>query len=173
MLCQFDGRQPRLGHLVWVAPTAVIIGDVTLADEASVWWGAVLRGDNDPIVIGAQSNVQDGAVLHTDAGAPLSLGQQVTVGHRAVLHGCSVDDGTLIGIGAIVLNHARIGAGSLIGAGALIPEGKEIPSGVLVLGNPGKVVRALSDEEQARLRRGAFHYAAKARLYGEALLVCG
>src|SRR5437868_4690004 len=121
----------------WIAPGAVVIGKVVLMRNASIWFGAVLRGDNEPIVIGENSNVQDGSVLHTDPGQPLTLGRDVTVGHKAMLHGCTVGDGSLIGIGAVILNEARIGKGCLIGAGALITERKVIPDGSLVMGSPG------------------------------------
>lgn len=151
-------KAPQLAAPVWIAPNATVIGDVRLATNASVWWNAVLRGDNDPISIGENSNIQDGAVLHTDEGVPLTLGRDVTVGHMAMLHGCTVGDGCLIGIGAIVLNRAVIGRECLIGAGSLIPEGKHIPDRSLVMGTPGKVIRQLSDDEVARLRHSAAHY---------------
>ena len=153
----------------WVAPTAVLVGNVILHRDASVWWGAVLRGDNEPIVIGERSNVQDGAVLHTDMGSPLTVGCDVTIGHQAMLHGCTVGDGSLIGIGAVVLNGAVIGRGCLIGAKALIPEGKVIPDGALVVGAPGKVVRQLSEAAQAGLRTGAAHYVENWRRYARDL----
>ena len=158
---------------VWVAPTAVLIGHVILQADASVWWGAVLRGDNEPITVGARSNVQDGAVLHTDMGSPLTLGREVTVGHQAMLHGCTVGDGTLIGIGAVVLNGAVIGRDCLIGAKALIPEGKHIPDGSLVMGAPGKVVRQLDDGAIQRIRAGAAHYVENARRYARELRAAG
>ena len=142
----------------WVAPGAAIIGKVVLKKNASVWFQAVLRGDNEAITIGENSNVQDGAILHTDMGWPLTVGADVTIGHRAMLHGCQVGDGSLIGIGAIVLNGARIGSGCLIGAGALIAENKVIPDGALVIGAPGRVSRTLSEDEIARLRGSAAHY---------------
>ena len=142
----------------WIAPGAVVLGRVRLERNASVWFGAVLRGDNDPIVIGENSNVQDGSVLHTDTGSPLTLGRNVTVGHQAMLHGCTVGDNTLIGIKATVLNGARIGRNCLIGAHALIPEGKEIPDGSLVMGAPGKVVRQLDEAAIMMLRASAAHY---------------
>ena len=149
----------------WVADNAVVIGDVVLREGASVWFGAVLRGDNEPIVIGEHSNVQDGAVLHTDMGAPLTLGRDVTIGHQAMLHGCTIGDGTLIGMGATVLNGARIGKGCLIGACALITEGKEIPDGSLVMGAPGKVVRQLDETARAKLLASAAGYQANARRF--------
>jgi len=146
------GCSPQVDPTAWIAPTATVIGDVRLAAGASVWWNAVLRGDNDPIVIGENTNIQDGSVLHTDEGVPLTLGRDITVGHMVMLHGCTVGDGSLIGIGSIVLNRAVIGRHCLIGANSLIPEGKVIPERSLVMGSPGKVVRELSDEEVARLR---------------------
>jgi len=149
----------------WIAPNAVLVGKITLLPGASVWFGAVLRGDNDPIVIGENSNVQDGSVLHTDEGTPLTLGRNVTIGHMAMLHGCTVGDNSLIGIGAIVLGNARIGRNCLIGAGALIPEGKDIPDNSLVVGAPGKVIRTLDDAQAARLTLSAEHYVANWRRY--------
>ncbi len=153
----------------WAAPSAALIGNVVLHRNASVWWGAVLRGDNEPITIGEGSNVQDNAVLHTDMGSPLTLGRDVTVGHQAMLHGCMVGDGSLIGIGAVVLNGAVIGRGCLIGAKALIPEGKVIPDGSLVVGAPGKVLRDLGETAQAGLRAGAAHYVENWRRYARDL----
>ena len=142
----------------WIAPTASVIGHVILKKNASVWFGAVLRGDNDPIVIGENSNIQDNAVLHTDVGQPLTIGDNVTVGHQVMLHGCTIGDGSLIGIGSIVLNGAKIGKGCLVGAGALITEGKEIPDYSMVVGSPGKVIRTLAPEQAAALSAGALHY---------------
>jgi carbonic anhydrase/acetyltransferase-like protein (isoleucine patch superfamily) len=142
----------------WIAPNAAVIGRVILKKNASIWWGATLRGDNDPIVVGENSNVQDGSVLHTDTGAPLIIGSQVTVGHLVMLHGCTIGDNTLVGIGSIVLNGARIGNNCLIGAGCLIAEGKEIPDNSLVMGAPGKVVREISPQQAAMLAGGAVHY---------------
>lgn len=142
----------------WIAPNATVLGQVILKKNASVWFGAVLRGDNDPIVVGENSNIQDNAVLHTDVGQPLTIGENVTIGHQVMLHGCTIGDGSLIGIGSIVLNGARIGKGCLIGAGALITEGKEIPDYSMVVGSPGKVVRTLTPEQAAGLSAGALHY---------------
>lgn len=142
----------------WVAPTAVVIGRVRLETDASVWWGAVLRGDNELITVGRGSNVQDGCVLHTDPGYPLTIGPEVTVGHLAMLHGCVIGEGSLIGIGAIVLNGARIGKNCLIGAKALIAEGKEIPDNALVMGIPGKIVGEVRPEQIERMRRGTAKY---------------
>ena len=153
---------PDIAEDAWVAPGAQVMGDVVLGAGASVWFGAVLRGDAERLSIGARSNIQDNSVLHTDPGYALVIGAGCTVGHRAILHGCVLEDNVLVGMGATILNGARIGAGSLIGAGALITEGKEIPPGSLVMGAPGKVVRMLDQEAQNRLRLSAEHYAANA-----------
>ena len=149
----------------WIAPTAAVMGRVILKKNASIWWGATLRGDNDPIVIGEGSNVQDGSVLHTDTGSPLTLGANVTVGHLVMLHGCEIGDGSLVGIGSIVLNGAKIGRNCLIGANCLITEGKEIPDNSLVMGAPGKVIRELSPEQAQRVALGAAHYVANWKRY--------
>lgn len=149
----------------WVAPSATLIGKVRLEAGASVWFGAVLRGDNELIHIGEDSNVQDGAVMHTDMGSPLTLGKGVTVGHNAMLHGCTVGDYSLVGINAVVLNGARIGKHCIIGANALIAEGKEIPDGSLVVGSPGKVVRELTEQQKKLLEASAAHYVQNARRY--------
>jgi carbonic anhydrase/acetyltransferase-like protein (isoleucine patch superfamily) len=146
------------GGEYWVAPSAAVIGNVTLKKNASIWFGAVLRGDNDPIVVGENSNVQDHAVLHTDEGVPLEIGADVTIGHRAMIHGAIVGDLSLIGIGAIILNGARIGRGCIIGAGALVTEGKTIPDGSLALGSPARVVRQVTPEELQMLAASARHY---------------
>ncbi len=153
-------KSPQLPNAdeYWIAPNAVVVGDVVLKAGASVWFGAVLRGDNDPITIGENSNIQDGSVLHTDAGEPLTIGRGVTIGHMAMLHGCEIGDNTLIGIGAVVLGRAKIGKNCLIGANALITEGKVIPDGSLVMGQPGKVVRALEPGQIAALEASAEHY---------------
>ncbi|MCB2054240.1 MAG: gamma carbonic anhydrase family protein [Geminicoccaceae bacterium] len=153
----------------WIAPTAAVIGDVHLESEASVWFGAVLRGDNERITIGRGSNVQDNCVLHTDPGFPLTIGADVTLGHLAMLHGCTIGDGTLVGIAAVVLNGARIGRNCLIGAKALVPEGKEIPDGSLVLGAPGRVVGPVRDDHLAASRRAAASYVERWRRYARAL----
>lgn len=158
MIWELDGISPQLADDAWVAPDAQLMGRVVLEPEASVWWGAVLRGDNEEIRVGRGSNVQDLCVFHTDLGCPLTIGEDVTVGHKAILHGCTIRDGALIGMGAIILNNAVIGEGALIGAGALIPEGKEIPAGALVMGAPGKVVRMLDDTAISKLRASAAHY---------------
>ena len=159
MLLALDGTVPELDpQASWVAPTAVLIGRVRLLADASIWYGAVLRGDHELITVGRGSNVQENCVLHTDPGFPLTIGAEVTVGHLAMLHGCVIGDGALIGIGAVVLNGARIGRGCLIGAKALVPEGKDIPDGSLVMGMPGKVVGQVRPEQAERLRRGAATY---------------
>ncbi len=142
----------------WIAPNAIVAGHVILKKNASVWFGAVLRGDNEPITIGENSNVQDNSVLHTDMGSPLTIGANVTVGHMVMLHGCSIGDGALIGIGSIVLNGARIGKNCLVGANALITEGKEFPDNTMILGSPAKVVRELSPEQAQRMATGAMGY---------------
>lgn len=142
----------------WIAPNAAVMGRVILHKNASVWFGATLRGDNDPITVGENSNVQDGSVLHTDTGWPLTIGRNVTVGHMVMLHGCTIGDNSLVGIGSIVLNGARIGKNCLIGANCLITEGKEIPDNSLVMGAPGKVVREISEGQAMVLAGGAQHY---------------
>jgi carbonic anhydrase/acetyltransferase-like protein (isoleucine patch superfamily) len=157
----------------WVAPTAVVIGKVRLETDASVWWGATLRGDNELITVGRGSNVQDGCVCHTDPGFPLTIGPNVTVGHLAVLHGCTIGEGCLIGIGAIVLNGAKIGKNCLIGAKALIAEGKEIPDNSLVIGMPGKVVGEVRPEQAERVRRGTEKYVRNWKRYRAGLAAAG
>ncbi|MBX9912729.1 MAG: gamma carbonic anhydrase family protein [Pseudomonadaceae bacterium] len=153
----------------WVAPNAVLVGKVKLAAGASVWFNAVLRGDNELIHIGENSNVQDGTVMHTDMGFPLTLGKGVTIGHNVMLHGCTVGDYSLIGINAVVLNGAKIGKNCLIGANALIPEGKVIPDGSLVMGSPGKVVRELTEQQIKMLEASAAHYVHNAQRYARDL----
>ena len=159
---------PETGNC-WVAPDAQVMGNIVLKENASVWFGAVLRGDNDPIVIGENSNVQDGAVLHTDIGCPLTLGANVTVGHQAMLHGCTVGDNSLIGIGATVLNSAKIGRNCLIGAHALVGEGKEIPDNSMVLGMPGKVVRELGEDNEKMMLLSANIYVENWKRFKETL----
>jgi carbonic anhydrase/acetyltransferase-like protein (isoleucine patch superfamily) len=166
MLFTLPSRQVQLrGAHHFVAANATVIGSVVLEDEASVWFNTVIRGDNDLITVGARSNVQDGSVLHTDAGIPLTIGAEVSIGHQVMLHGCTIGDGSLIGIKALILNHAVIGRECLIGANALVTEGKAIPDRSLVLGSPGKVVRTLSGEEVAQLRGIAAQYVENARRY--------
>lgn len=162
-------KVPQLAPSAWIAPNATVIGDVHLAENVSIWWNAVLRGDNDPITIGANTNIQDGSVLHTDEGIPLILGCRITVGHKVMLHGCTVGDGSLIGMGSILLNGATIGENCLIGAGTLIPEGKVIPDRSLVVGSPGRVIRELTDEQIARIAYSAQHYVQNAQRYQQLL----
>ena len=164
-LYKLDGVAPEIAASAWVAPDASLIGKVRLHEDASVWFGAVLRGDNEWIEVGLGSNVQDGCVLHTDQGAPLVIGQGCTIGHKAILHGCTIGGFSLVGMGAVILNHARIGMGCLIGAHALIPEGKVIPDGSLVIGAPGKVARVLSADEQDGLRKSAESYVRNAKRF--------
>lgn len=173
MIWELDGTAPQVAPDAWVAPDAQLIGRVVLEDMASVWWAAVLRGDNEEIRIGRGSNVQDGCVFHTDPGFPLRVGADVTVGHKAILHGCTVHDGALIGMGATILNGAVIGEGALIGAGALVAEGKEIPPGALVMGAPGKVVRMLDDDHRTRLLASAELYRTRAAQYRRGLRALG
>jgi len=152
------GSVPVVAPSAWVAPGAILIADVRLQDDVSIWYATVLRGDGDHIEIGAGSNIQDGSVVHTDPGFPVTVGAGVSVGHRAILHGCTVEDDVLIGMGAIIMNGARIGRGSLVAAGALVPEGVQIPPGSLVAGVPGKVRRETSREEQQRISLNARSY---------------
>jgi carbonic anhydrase/acetyltransferase-like protein (isoleucine patch superfamily) len=165
MIYALDGVRPQLHADTWTAHDANLIGRVVLEAGASVWFGATLRGDNEEIRVGAGSNVQENAVLHTDMGFPLTIGANCTIGHKALLHGCTVGEGTLIGMGAMLMNGSRIGRGCLIGAGALITEGKEIPDGSLVMGAPGKVIRLLDAEAQASLLRSALNYQANMRRF--------
>ncbi|MFM2065350.1 MAG: hypothetical protein RLZZ584_259 [Pseudomonadota bacterium] len=160
---------PEIDASAYVAPSATVVGQVKLAAGTSVWFGTVLRGDNEPINIGPNSNVQDGAVLHTDPGYPMVLGEHVTVGHQAMLHGCTIGDGSLVGMQAVVLNGARIGRDCLVGAGALVTEGKEFPDRSIIVGSPAKVVRELSDEAVAGLRRTAQNYVERSRQYRDTL----
>lgn len=160
-----DGLAPVLAKGAWSAPSADLIGDVRLGTRASVWFGAVIRADNTPILIGDESNVQDGAVGHSDPGAPLTIGRGVTVGHQAILHGCTVGDGALVGMGARVLNGAVIGERCLVGAGALVTEGKIFEPQMLIVGSPARAIRALNEQEVAALALSAAHYATKAAHY--------
>ena len=168
-LYSLDEVSPQLAAGAWAAPSADLIGDVRLGMRASVWFGAVIRADNTPILIGEESNIQDGAVGHSDPGAPLTVGARVTVGHQAILHGCTVGDGALIGMGARVLKGAVIGANCIVGAGALVTEGKVFEAGMLIVGTPARVVRALTEAEIGALALSAAHYAAKAAHYAENL----
>lgn len=155
--------RPHLASGAWVADSATVLGRVRLGEATSVWYGSVLRGDNDWITLGARCNVQDGSVLHTDDGVPLTLGNDVSVGHQVMLHGCTIGDGSLIGIQSVILNHARIGRNCLVGAKSLITEGKEFPDGALIMGSPAKVVRMLTPEQIESLAHIARHYVEQTR----------
>jgi carbonic anhydrase/acetyltransferase-like protein (isoleucine patch superfamily) len=162
---QLDEHRPHLHDSVWVADSAQVMGAVTLGADASVWFGATVRGDTEHITIGEGANIQDGSVLHADHGLPLTVGKHVTVGHMVMLHGCTIGDESLIGIGAVVLNGAKIGKNCLVGAGSLVTEGKEFPDGSMIMGTPAKVVRQLTPEQIEGLRRSARHYIDNARRY--------
>ena len=166
---ELDGVAPQMAASSWVADSAQVMGRVVLGEDASVWFGTVVRGDTESITIGAGSNIQDASVLHADYGKPLVVGERVTVGHQVMLHGCTIGDGSLVGIGAVVLNGARIGKGCIVGANTLIPEGKVFPDRSLIVGSPGKVVRELSDEDVARLKKSAEHYVDNAARYRDSL----
>lgn len=168
-LYEIDGVAPKLAEGAWAAPSADLIGDVRLGARASVWFGVVIRADNTPILIGEESNIQDGAIGHSDPGFPLTIGARVTVGHQAILHGCTIADDCLIGMGARILNGAVLEPECLVGAGALITEGKSFERGSLIVGSPARVVRQLTPEEKQALRVSAAHYAEKARRYFEQL----
>jgi len=161
--------KPQLGEGAWAAPSADLIGDVRLGARASVWFGAVLRGDNTPLILGEETNFQDGAVGHSDPGFPLTIGARVTVGHQAILHGCTVADDCLIGMGARILNAAVIESECIVGAGALVTEGKRFERGSLIVGSPARVVRQVTQEERQLLRASAAHYAEKAQRYAAEL----
>ena len=171
-LYQLGEKHPKKEDSVWIAPNATIIGDVHMAKGVSIWWNATLRGDNDPISIGENTNIQDGSVLHTDAGIPMNIGKNVTVGHLVMLHGCTIGDGSLIGIGSVILNRAIIGKNSIVGANSLIPEGKVYPDRSLIMGSPAKVVRELSEEEVHKLEKSAAHYVENASRYRNSLTEC-
>tara|TARA_S200000501_G_scaffold87389_1_gene80421 strand:- start:2318 stop:2836 length:519 start_codon:yes stop_codon:yes gene_type:complete len=164
-----DKKLQTSGDDFWIAPSANVIGEVILAKDASVWFNAVLRADNEPIYVGQGSNIQDGAIIHTDPGFSCVIGEKVTVGHMAMLHGCHIGDGSLIGIGSVILNGAKIGKNCIIGSKALVTEGMEIPDGSMVLGIPGKVKKILNDEEQNVLSIGADHYVENYKKYKKLL----
>jgi carbonic anhydrase/acetyltransferase-like protein (isoleucine patch superfamily) len=168
-LYEIDGKAPVLGNDAWIAPSAELIGDVVLGDDASVWFGSTIRADNTQITIGARSNVQEGAMGHSDPGAPLTIGADCTIGHHAILHGCTIGDRVLVGMGATILNHAVIGEDSLVGAGALVTEGKTFPPGSLIVGSPAKAIRTLDAAARAGLLLSAAHYVANARRYRDGL----
>jgi carbonic anhydrase/acetyltransferase-like protein (isoleucine patch superfamily) len=167
MKYSFEDRKVVCKGDYWIAPDAIVIGSVVMEPNASVWFGCIVRADNDTITIGENSQLQDGCVVHTDKGFPLVIGKNVSVGHMAMLHGCTIGDGSLIGIKAVLLNGCKIGKNCLIGANALIAEGKEIPDGSLVIGSPGKVVRQLTPEEIKRINSASDHYSAKFKRYRE------
>jgi carbonic anhydrase/acetyltransferase-like protein (isoleucine patch superfamily) len=162
-----NGRRPTLppDGFFWIAPNASVIGDVVVGLDVGIWFGAVVRGDNEPINIGARTNIQESCTLHTDMGSPLAIGEECTIGHNVILHGCAIGDGSLIGMGAIVLNGARIGRGCLVGAGALVTEGKTFDDHSLIMGSPAKATRTLDKEALAKLRHSAAHYVDKWRQY--------
>lgn len=168
MIYDLGDRKPR-SKALFVAPDAAVIGSVELGEDSSVWYGAVLRGDTEPIRIGARSNIQDGTVVHTDDDFPTTLGDDVTVGHNVILHGCTIEDGCTIGMGAILLNGSRVGANSLVAAGALLPEGREYPSDSLIMGVPARAVRELTDDERARVAEGSGVYLLRAREHRDQL----
>jgi len=170
---ELDGKAPRLGQGAWVADSAQVIGDVELGDNASVWFGAVVRGDTETIRIGANTNIQDLSVLHADVGKPLTIGANVTVGHQVMLHGCTIADNSLIGIQAVVLNGAKIGRNCIVGAGSVVTEGKEFPDNSLIIGSPAKVVRTLDDAAARKLAESAAHYVENARRFGRGLKKLG
>ena len=173
MIYELDGVRPRIHEGAWIAPTASVIGNVTVGPGASIWFGAVLRGDGEPIEIGEESNVQDNAVIHTDPGCPTTIGARCTIGHKAIVHGCTILEESLIGMGATVLNRAVIGRHVLVGAGALVTEGREIADCQLAVGVPAKAVRALGEEAIEGLRRSAAHYAANGRRFAAGLKALG
>lgn len=164
-LYALEDKTPQLADDVWVAESATVVGNVILGEGASVWFGTVIRGDNDPIDIGARSNIQDNAVLHSDAGSPLTIGEGVTVGHQAMLHGCTIGDNTLIGIGATILNGTKIGKNCLIGAHALITENKVIPDNSVVMGSPGRVIKQVPEAQEMMLKMSADYYVKNAQRF--------
>ncbi|MGE0349958.1 gamma carbonic anhydrase family protein [Hydrogenophaga sp.] len=170
---ELDGVAPRVADSAWVADSAQVMGNVVLAKDSSVWFGAVLRGDTETITVGRGSNIQDGSVLHADVGFPTTVGENVTVGHQVMLHGCTIGDESLIGIGATVLNGAKIGKHCLVGAGSLVTEGKTFPDGSMIMGSPARVVKTLTPEQIEGLRRSAGHYIENAARYRQGLKKIG
>ena len=170
---EVDGKTPQVDSTAWIADSAQVMGNVTIGPDASVWFGCVLRGDTESMTIGEGSNIQDLTVMHADHGLPLTIGKHVTVGHKVMLHGCTIGDESLIGIGAIVLNGARIGKNCLVGAGSLVTEGKEFPDGSMIMGTPAKVVRELTPQQIEGLRLSAQHYIDNARMFRATLKKLG
>ena len=166
---ELDGVAPRIDATAWVADSAQVMGNVSLAAHASIWFGTVIRGDTETIHIGERSNIQDGSVLHADIGKPIHIGANVTVGHKVMLHGCTIGDESLIGIGAVVLNGARIGRNCLVGAGSLVTEGKEFPDGSMIIGSPARAVRQLTPQQIQGLRESAAHYVDNAQRFRDGL----
>ena len=171
MLYQLGDTKVQVEEGVWVAENAVVVGNVLLKENSSVWFNAVIRGDNDLITIGEGANIQDGSVLHSDPGSPLTVGANVTIGHKVMLHGCDIGEGSLIGINSVVLNNARIGKNCIIGANALITEGKEIPDNSLVMGSPGKVVKTMTDDQAKAVKFSAIHYVENAVRFRDSMKV--
>ncbi len=169
MFYDLKDKKPKISGENWVAPNATIIGDVTLEKNTSIWFNAVLRGDCDNIIVGEGSNVQDGSVLHTDPGYPLILGKNITIGHMVMLHGCSIGDNSLIGIGAVILNNVKIGKNCIVGAKALITENKEIPDNSLVVGSPGRVIRKVTEEEKKAISENTKHYQDNWKKYSQSI----
>ncbi|MGN0708596.1 MAG: gamma carbonic anhydrase family protein [Faecalibacterium sp.] len=169
MISSFCGKMPRIAGAAFVAPNATVLGDVVLEKDSSVWYGAVLRGDDGTLTIGQGSNIQDNAVLHCDAGGCVTLGRHVTVGHSAIVHGCTVGDGTLIGMHATLLNHCTVGQNCIIGAGALVPEGMVIPDGMIAVGVPARILRPVTDAQRAASEENAVHYIRAGREHAAAL----
>ncbi len=169
-LYELDGIKPQLpSGFYWIAPTAVLVGNIKVGEGVGIWFGSVLRGDNEPIIIGNNTNIQENCVMHTDPGCPLTIGEGCTIGHKAMLHGCTIGDNSLIGMGATVLNGAVIGKNCLVGAGALVPEGKSIPDNSLVVGMPCKVIRTLDDNAVQGLKASAIHYVENAKRFSSGL----
>ena len=166
---EIDGQRPHVPDSAWIAPSADLIGAVKLGEDVSVWFGAVIRADNTDIIVGDRSNVQEGAMMHSDPGAPLTVGADCTIGHHAILHGCTVGDRALIGMGATVLNNAVIGDDCIVGAGALVTEGKTFPPGSLIVGSPARAVRTLDDSAKAMLKMSAAHYVERQRRFANGL----
>ncbi|MES2682175.1 MAG: gamma carbonic anhydrase family protein [Pseudomonadota bacterium] len=173
MLYALEEKQPQLLGNNWIADNAAVIGNVVLHPGANIWFGCTVRGDNDPISIGENTNIQDNSVLHTDVGVPLNIGRDVTIGHQVMLHGCTIGDNTLIGIQSVILNRAVIGKNSIVGAGSLVPEGKRYPDGVLLMGSPAVVKRELSPQEIAFIKLSAQHYVQNAQRFAAKLRPVG